>query len=158
MQWDAIGAVGEIVGALAVVATLFYLARQIRYNSKVSKADMSKDLFLATRSATLDLARDPDLARLNADIRGIGDVQLLKRVSFYQSFFRLYELVYTLHRQDLVDEGIFESYLRMIRVFIETEYFDEFWEFAEPTFQADFYQFVSEERAALRGKNAVGKS
>ena len=30
MNWDAIGAVGEIVGALAVVATLGYLAIQIR--------------------------------------------------------------------------------------------------------------------------------
>jgi hypothetical protein len=28
MNWDAIGAIGEIVGAIAVVTTLFYLARQ----------------------------------------------------------------------------------------------------------------------------------
>ena len=30
MNWDAIGAVGEIIGAIAVVVTLFYLARQIK--------------------------------------------------------------------------------------------------------------------------------
>ena len=30
MNWDAIGAIGEIVGAIAVIATLFYLATQIR--------------------------------------------------------------------------------------------------------------------------------
>lgn len=30
MNWDAIGAVGEIVGALAVVISLVYLASQIR--------------------------------------------------------------------------------------------------------------------------------
>ena len=33
MNWDAIGAVGEILGALAVVVTLFYLARQLRENT-----------------------------------------------------------------------------------------------------------------------------
>ncbi|NKC01273.1 MAG: hypothetical protein GKR90_22630 [Pseudomonadales bacterium] len=33
MNWDAIGAVGEILGAITVVATLFYLSRQIRQNS-----------------------------------------------------------------------------------------------------------------------------
>jgi len=33
MNWDAVGAIGEIVGAVAVVATLFYLAYQIRQNS-----------------------------------------------------------------------------------------------------------------------------
>ena len=30
MNWDAISAVGEIIGALAVVVTLIYLSRQIR--------------------------------------------------------------------------------------------------------------------------------
>ena len=30
MNWDAIGAIGETVGAIAVIATLIYLASQIR--------------------------------------------------------------------------------------------------------------------------------
>ena len=29
MNWDAIGAIGEVVGAVAVVVTLLYVARQI---------------------------------------------------------------------------------------------------------------------------------
>ena len=33
MNWEAIGAVGEIVGALAVLVTLVYLATQIRQNT-----------------------------------------------------------------------------------------------------------------------------
>ncbi|MCH7822420.1 MAG: hypothetical protein IIA07_10405 [Proteobacteria bacterium] len=33
MNWEAIAAIGEIAGAIAVVATLFYLALQIRQNS-----------------------------------------------------------------------------------------------------------------------------
>ena len=33
MNWEAVGAVGEIVGALAVVATLGYVAVQIRQNT-----------------------------------------------------------------------------------------------------------------------------
>ena len=31
MNWGAIGAVGEILGAIAVVLTLVYLAVQVRY-------------------------------------------------------------------------------------------------------------------------------
>jgi hypothetical protein len=33
MNWDAVGAIAELVGALAVVATLAYLAVQIRQNT-----------------------------------------------------------------------------------------------------------------------------
>lgn len=38
MNWDAIGAVGELVGAVAVVVTLVYLALQIRHNTNQSRA------------------------------------------------------------------------------------------------------------------------
>ena len=33
MNWEAIGATGEVVGAVAVFATLVYLAIQIRQNT-----------------------------------------------------------------------------------------------------------------------------
>ena len=38
MNWEAIGAVGETVGALAVLVTLVYLAMQIRQNTKSVQA------------------------------------------------------------------------------------------------------------------------
>ena len=34
MNWDAIGAVGEFIGAILVGATLIYLAFQLRQNTK----------------------------------------------------------------------------------------------------------------------------
>jgi hypothetical protein len=33
MNWEAIGAIGEVLGALAVIVTLVYLAVQIRQNT-----------------------------------------------------------------------------------------------------------------------------
>ena len=41
MNWDAIGAVGEILGAAAVVATLVYLAIQIRH-ARDAAADVNR--------------------------------------------------------------------------------------------------------------------
>ena len=38
MNWDAIGAIGEIIGAMAVFLTLIYLALQIRQNTKAVQA------------------------------------------------------------------------------------------------------------------------
>ena len=40
MNWDAIGAIGEIVGAIAVVVSLIYLSIQIRTSSSLAKAQM----------------------------------------------------------------------------------------------------------------------
>ena len=38
MNWDAVGAMGEIVGAIAVLSTLAYLAIQIRQSTEAQRA------------------------------------------------------------------------------------------------------------------------
>ena len=43
MNWDAIGAVGEIIGALAVVLTLVYLSIQIKENTRISKSEAYRE-------------------------------------------------------------------------------------------------------------------
>ena len=35
INWEAAGTIGEIVGAIAVFATLVYLARQMRQNNEL---------------------------------------------------------------------------------------------------------------------------
>ena len=42
MNWEAIGAIGETVGAIAVVATIIYLARQVRDNSRQVKINTTQ--------------------------------------------------------------------------------------------------------------------
>ena len=37
MDWNAVGAIGEAVGAVAVLVTLVYLASQIRQNTKAQE-------------------------------------------------------------------------------------------------------------------------
>ena len=44
MNWEAIGAIGEIVGAAAVVFSLGYLAVQIRNQNSESRASPMHDI------------------------------------------------------------------------------------------------------------------
>jgi hypothetical protein len=56
VNWDAIGAVGEILGAGAVVATLLYLSVQIRQNSKSLSSSAFITLVENTNRVNSDLA------------------------------------------------------------------------------------------------------
>ena len=59
MNWDALGAIGEIIGALAVFLTLGYLAVQIRQNTKAVRAsalDSSVNAVNAVRVAMFESA------------------------------------------------------------------------------------------------------
>ncbi len=38
MDWESIGAIGEVIGAAGVIATLVYLAIQIRLNTNSTRA------------------------------------------------------------------------------------------------------------------------
>ena len=62
MDWDAIGAVGEIVGAFAVFVTLIYLASQIRY-ARLTAMD-------SNRSHRVEAIRDINgLVATSAEVR-----------------------------------------------------------------------------------------
>jgi hypothetical protein len=39
VDWNAVGALGEVLGAIAVVFTLAYLAKQVRQSNRIAKAD-----------------------------------------------------------------------------------------------------------------------
>ena len=109
MNWEAIGAIGEIIGASAVVITLFYMAQQVRHNTRMTRAEMTKDLYLASRTAIMDIAAHDRLADIWADIRPFEDEAAARRHTFYQSFFRLYELQFNLAKQGLLDSSIATS-------------------------------------------------
>ncbi len=64
MNWDAIGAVGELVGAAAVVVTLIFLTIQLRQNTKVAYWQMTTTNLQTWEQLHIDLARDPELFRL----------------------------------------------------------------------------------------------
>lgn len=61
MNWEAIGAIGEVLGAIFVFATLVYLSLQVRSNSRQLK---SQNLHAATnqKQQWLSLQADPAMA------------------------------------------------------------------------------------------------
>jgi hypothetical protein len=64
MNWEAIGAVGEILGAVAVFLSLIYLAVQIRGSTKQSRAAM-------VQAIASDFAQTHDPYLLNSELAEI---------------------------------------------------------------------------------------
>ena len=161
MTFQELGSLGEFIAAIATLITLVYLAFQIRQNTKISRAQLTKDLFLASRSALLEIAANEDLARLAAEsyvstvaANSIGppEIDAVRRAEFFNSFFRLYELYFNLHRQGLLDEPIAESYDMVVRLFVKSDSFVEWWRRARETeYQGDFVTQIDAIIAEMRG-------
>ena len=80
MNWEAIGAIGEIVGALAVVLTLIYLAFQVRY-ARNATLDQNR----LTRSSAI---REIILSTANNDSLRVGQIKNWGLEEYYESLAR----------------------------------------------------------------------
>ena len=161
MTFQELGSLGEFIAAIATLITLVYLAFQIQQNTKVSRAQLTKDLFLASRSALLDIAKDEDLARIAAEsyvstvsAKSIGatEIDAVRRAEFFNSFFRLFELNFYLERQGLLEEPIAKSYNLVVRLFVKSDSFVEWWTRARETeYHGDFAAPVDAIISEMRG-------
>jgi hypothetical protein len=80
MNWDAIAAVGEILGALAVLATLAYLSVQVSQNTK----ELSENAKALRRSELNALMQNwSDLRRIEMTDPSL--VEILVRAALYFS-------------------------------------------------------------------------
>ena len=64
MNWDALGALAEMVGAAAVVVTLAYLATQIRRSNLLATAESNRFGQEASNLAIAAIVHDPEVARI----------------------------------------------------------------------------------------------
>jgi hypothetical protein len=119
MNWEAIGAIGEAIGAFGVIATLGYLAFQIRQNTKqLSLNELASRVAVANASATalrVERRSAYESAEL-ADLwlRGMSDPEDLSENEYYR--FRLF-------MQNAMD-GMWDIYSQTAA----TGYANEIWE------------------------------
>ena len=124
MNWDAIGAIGEIVGATAVVATLFYLARQINDGSKQIKMASLVDLVSLYNDAFLPIYNNRD--NMEIWVRGLAapaDLPEVEREIFFLFMRRLlnpFDTAVTLFVDGTLDRGHYERYRLFTKGILES--------------------------------------
>jgi len=64
MGWDAIGGIGEILGAVAVLATLVYLGRQIKQNTQEMRSSNYHGITDSFNALNVVVATNTDVARI----------------------------------------------------------------------------------------------
>ena len=124
MNWDAIGAIGEIVGAIAVVATLGYLAVQIRENSKqlrVTSINAMNELINYGFDPIYNSDRNTEawLVGLSSpdDLNDL-DKQLFEL--FMGRLMNSFQTAMTQHRHEGLEERDFSRYMGVYKGVLET--------------------------------------
>ena len=74
MNWDAMGALGKIVGAIAVIATLVYLARQVRQSVGFARVSQNRLLVESDEDINDLIVANPAVTELLAGLEQEGNV------------------------------------------------------------------------------------
>ena len=119
VNWEAISAIGQLVGALAVVISLIYLAREVRSNARETRRAAMRSTLDSLNRFTQQVAEHADLAELRN--RGFHDLESLNAVdrgrfySYMHAVFRTAEDVYYQHLDGHVDPHRWRGYEAVLR-------------------------------------------
>ena len=149
MNWDAIGAIGELVGACGVIITLFYLALQIRQNSKDVRAATRQNVSTIQAELGLKIASDPAL-RASAGRWLAGQkisedpMDILVDDLFIRANLRMYENQFHQNREGTFTDEVWAGYSESMYRTMSSPIFHQWWEQNRSLYSADFAVFVDE--------------
>jgi len=151
MNWDAIGSIGEIIGAIGVVVSLIYLATQIRQNSIWLKSTVIESAGTRTGDLTATVYADPDLSR----IVSIGFTQDAVNLSIEEKqrfalimtrVMRNQEINFVHFKSGLLDEESYKGFVQNMTIFVNSPLFEEWWIASSSIYRKDFCEKVEDVR------------
>ncbi len=144
MNWEAIGSIGESISALAVVITLFYLARQMRENSRATKFDSQLKIrsFIAEHQKLLTI---PENARIWH--QGLSDPDSLSNedlTRFFSLMTLLINCVESIKNYELSTgiDSIFGAEADAVTRLSNTPGFSRWWLAYKDTYGIEFKKYV----------------
>ena len=143
VNWEAISAIGQIVGALAVVISLIYLAREVRSNAHATQQATMHSTSDTFNRWSQQLTEHPDLAELY--YRGIHDFESLEGADLarfgalmLQGCFEPWRLVYYQHLEGHLDPRVWRGFEAAMRDFNAYPGVQAWWRLRSHWFDEEF--------------------
>ncbi len=146
LNWDAIGAIGEITGAFAVVISLVYLASQIRNQNRESRIASMHEITEAFRNAITSF-QDPQRADVFTKALNEFDVlddsqRLLIHINDAGPSKGLEE-AYHQFEEHRLDDRMWKPMVMLYADLMSTHGFRRVWELRMHTYSDEFRVFVN---------------
>lgn len=147
MNWDAASAIGEIIGAIAVVISVIYLAVQVQKQTEETKLSATRDL------ASLG---DQVIDRINSDLKltaiyrnavqnydELSDDERLWAALIFQRFTRVMEQQVLHLKKENSDPIYFESFRRVYFDGVRFPGYQQWWVNSADLFSDEFQDYVN---------------
>jgi hypothetical protein len=146
MNWEAIGAIGEIAGALAVIVTLVYLSAQVRQNTKASRLAAVQAASENSSHFSELIAADPELSELvwrgMREPDSLDPAETRRFIAAWNVFMRREAVSFYLYKEGVMPEKLWAARVDGLRGVLNQPGFRLFLEVGGPSLPADFREFL----------------
>ena len=146
MNWEAIGAIGEGVGAIGVIASLAYLSVQIRQNTNSIRAAAAREVLHEAQRFLRHLSSDPEFAELyrrgGADRSSLSEAERYRFDVFVMGAFRNGESLFIQSKRGILSDADWEGNRETLRLFLRRPGVKEWMGEQRSQLNRDFVQFL----------------
>ncbi len=145
-----LGAIGELVGGVAVIGSLLYVGLQIRQNSTWLRANVvdGASQWMATTHLFLASRENGELMdAIIADPKTLDHSTVARTGQLFTAITRVQETAHYHFRQGHYPAEIWEGYRGHMEMLAYSPFFDSWWEVRKPMFNLAFRSYVDDVRA-----------
>ena len=148
MNWDAISAVSQLVGSIAVVVSVLYLAFQLRSSTRVARVAAQDAAAAALRDVTKPFMENAELGRLwrigLEDFKSLSPDDQARFFHAAHQFLKALETIHFHYVYGLLDAQLWQGWRELLRHYVATPGLEYYINLRGAVFSARFRKFLSE--------------
>ncbi len=158
MNWEAIGAIGNVVGAVVVTVTLVYLIIQIKQNNKLLRLNTANVVTEELQAMFSLLAADKDLSEIFIEAGKREVLEGVNRVRYYtftNNVMRIYENAYLQRKERSIPEAHWVGLTRLMIDYTDMPAFSSYWSDRKHWGSDEFVEYMESEIISAPAKRDI---
>jgi hypothetical protein len=147
MNWDALSAISQLIGSLAVVLSVLYLAVQVHQSTRVAKLAMQDAAATALRDVTKPLMENAELERIwRVGLEDISALSIEERARFFHAvyqFLKAFETIHFHYVYGMMDRDLWQGWHGLLRHYVVAPGMAHYWKLRPEVFSERFRNFVN---------------
>jgi hypothetical protein len=146
MNWEALGAISELLGAVGVIASLIYVGIQVRQNTRSMRAATYDSLVRSNGHWLAPLVQDAALAAsfevAVENWTDVAEVQRPRLMYLLTQLFRHWENAFFQHQQGALAPNLWLTWQGIILSYFHQPGIQEWWQLRRSAYSTEFREFL----------------
>src|SRR5467141_4493748 len=147
MNWEAVNAISQLVGSIAVVFSVLYLGIQVHRSTRVAKLATQDAAAAALRDVTKPFMENAELERIwRVGLEDLGALSVEERARFFHAayqFLKAFETIHFHYVYGLMDKQLWEGWHGLLQHYVAAPGIAYYWKLRPEVFSERFRTFVN---------------